>query len=244
MRKTIIIISVMLLSAGFCFSQGTAINTTGSKADNSAILDISSTSQGMLVPRMTSTEKTNIVSPATGLMIFQTDGISGFYYFDGAVWKYTGGDNLGNHTATDSLDMANYKIKNLTTCTANLDAANKAYVDAQVAAGGGIAGGTCPTAMSVNKCPSTCTYNVCRDSCINLGPGWHIPSFEEENCIISGILGTPADGWINAWVWTSTPCWYGLYGTAYMGNFLMTNEYTQSITRTAPTNSYNCRCTK
>jgi hypothetical protein len=53
-------------------SQGISINTTGNTADNSAILDISSTSQGLLIPRMTTLQRNNIASPATSLLIFNT----------------------------------------------------------------------------------------------------------------------------------------------------------------------------
>ena len=49
-----------------------AINTDGSQPDNSAMLDVKSTSKGMLVPRMTTTERDAINNPATGLLIFCT----------------------------------------------------------------------------------------------------------------------------------------------------------------------------
>jgi uncharacterized protein (TIGR02145 family) len=55
-----------------CFSQGVAINTTGTKADVSAMLDISSTSQGLLIPRMSVIQRNNIPSPALSLLIFNT----------------------------------------------------------------------------------------------------------------------------------------------------------------------------
>ncbi|NTW31028.1 MAG: hypothetical protein HGB12_00060 [Bacteroidetes bacterium] len=58
------------LSIVNCFSQGVSINTTGNEADNSAALDISSTTQGVLMPRMTTIQRDLITSPATGLMIF------------------------------------------------------------------------------------------------------------------------------------------------------------------------------
>jgi hypothetical protein len=41
----------------------------------------------MLIPRMTVTERSSIASPATGLMVYQTDGTSGFYYYNGTVWQ-------------------------------------------------------------------------------------------------------------------------------------------------------------
>jgi uncharacterized protein (TIGR02145 family) len=51
-------------------SQGISINTSGLAADVSAILDVSSTSQGLLIPRMTTLQRNGIGSPATSLLIF------------------------------------------------------------------------------------------------------------------------------------------------------------------------------
>jgi hypothetical protein len=50
-------------------------------------LDLSSTSKGFLAPRMTETAKNAITSPAVGLLIFQTDGVVGFYYYTGSTWE-------------------------------------------------------------------------------------------------------------------------------------------------------------
>ena len=47
--------------------------------DASAALDITSTTGGLLVPRMTETQRDAISPAATGLMIYQTDGTAGFY---------------------------------------------------------------------------------------------------------------------------------------------------------------------
>jgi hypothetical protein len=72
-----------LLATGFCYAaqaQNVGINTDGSAADNSAILDVKSTAQGLLVPRMTAAQRTAIGTPATGLIVYQTDGTTGFYY--------------------------------------------------------------------------------------------------------------------------------------------------------------------
>jgi len=57
-----------------------AVNSTGSPADNSAMLDVSSTSKGFLVPRMTMAQRFSITSPATGLIFYQTDNTPGLYY--------------------------------------------------------------------------------------------------------------------------------------------------------------------
>ena len=53
-------------------------------ADPSAALDITSTTGGLLVPRMTAAQRDAINPAATGLMIYQTDGTAGFYYYNGS----------------------------------------------------------------------------------------------------------------------------------------------------------------
>ena len=58
----------------------------GTAPNASAKLDVSSTTQGMLVPRMTSIQRNAIATPAIGLMVYQTDGVTGFYYYNGSSW--------------------------------------------------------------------------------------------------------------------------------------------------------------
>lgn len=53
----------------------------------SAKLDISSTTSGILIPRMTQAERNAIGTPATGYAIFQTNNTAGFYYYNGASWS-------------------------------------------------------------------------------------------------------------------------------------------------------------
>lgn len=62
---------------------GVGINGSTAAADSSAMIDVSSTSKGMLAPRMTSTQRAAISRPATGLLVYQTDGTAGFYYNGG-----------------------------------------------------------------------------------------------------------------------------------------------------------------
>lgn len=57
----------------------------------SALLDLTATDKGLLIPRMTSAQKNAIASPATGLLIYQTDSLSPaqpntFYYYNGTIW--------------------------------------------------------------------------------------------------------------------------------------------------------------
>ena len=65
-------------------AQGIGIGTAS--PDASARVQVSSTSQGMLVPRISAAQRRAIASPAMGLLVYQTDGTSGFYYYNGAGW--------------------------------------------------------------------------------------------------------------------------------------------------------------
>jgi hypothetical protein len=97
-------IACLLLSFnGWC--QNVAINSTASAPDPSAMLDVSSNNKGLLVPRMTQAQRLAIASPANGLLVYQTDGQSGFYYNFGTAlapsWVASGAANntwatLGN----------------------------------------------------------------------------------------------------------------------------------------------------
>lgn len=61
------------------------INTT--TPDSSSILDITSTEKGVLIPRMTAIERISISTPiAEGLLVYQTDDVEGFYFYDGTSW--------------------------------------------------------------------------------------------------------------------------------------------------------------
>ena len=96
---------MMVITTNSGFGQGVSFNTTGALAHSSAIIDASSTSQGVLVPRMTAAQKTAISSPATGLMIFQTDGTPGFYYYTGSAWSAVGGSSLPSGTNGQVLQL-------------------------------------------------------------------------------------------------------------------------------------------
>jgi hypothetical protein len=69
--------------------------------DASAQLDLTSTTKGFLVPRMTQTQRDAIVSPATGLQIYDITN-AGFYWYNGAAWvplSSAGGTGTDNANA-------------------------------------------------------------------------------------------------------------------------------------------------
>ncbi|MBK8390521.1 MAG: hypothetical protein IPL23_15080 [Saprospiraceae bacterium] len=81
------------------------INTT--MPNSSAALDVTATDKGLLIPRVTTTG--DIASPTAGMMVYQTGGTAGFYFYDGQ-WTLVKNDNLGNHTATTDLNLASQDI--------------------------------------------------------------------------------------------------------------------------------------
>lgn len=85
-------LALLLLAAGsfeVAFCQGIGIGTASPHI--SALLDLQSNSKGLLIPRMTKTERNAISNPATGLLLFQTTDTSGFYSNSGTpaspIWK-------------------------------------------------------------------------------------------------------------------------------------------------------------
>ncbi len=85
MNKIYLLLTLFLLFSSSVFAQ-VGINTDNSAPDNSAMMDVKSTSKGLLPPRMTTTQMNSIVLPAEGLMIFNTT-LNTICWFDGTLWN-------------------------------------------------------------------------------------------------------------------------------------------------------------
>jgi len=99
MKTRLLLIGTMMLAL-FTISyaqQGVAINTTGAAPDPTAILDVSSTTKGLLIPRLTDLQMYGITNPSKGLFVYNTD-CRCFYYYD------LGWEKIVNSTA-------NYQIR-------------------------------------------------------------------------------------------------------------------------------------
>ncbi|MEZ4962977.1 MAG: tail fiber domain-containing protein [Saprospiraceae bacterium] len=80
-----------------------SINAGGNDPDSSAMLDVQSTDKGMLIPRMTTAQRTAIASPASGLLVFDNETGS-FWFYNGSVWTELGGDNVWSLTGNAGTD--------------------------------------------------------------------------------------------------------------------------------------------
>jgi hypothetical protein len=90
-------------------AQSLAINADGSTANASALLDIKSTTKGMLIPRMTSADRTGIGTPANGLLVYDVDSLA-FSYYNGTIWTFLKADadtskgwSLNGNNGTDTV---------------------------------------------------------------------------------------------------------------------------------------------
>jgi len=86
MKRSFIIFGFILLSS-VLYSQPLLISDGSSETDSTAILVVNSTDKGMLIPRMTSTQRANISSPENGLLIFDTNDHRYWYYDEYKSWR-------------------------------------------------------------------------------------------------------------------------------------------------------------
>ncbi len=88
-------------------AQSVAINSTGATAVASAMLDITSTTKGMLIPRMTSAQRTAVASPAKGLLIYDNT-TSSLWSYNGTGWFEVYSSNSAWGMSGNSIAASNY----------------------------------------------------------------------------------------------------------------------------------------
>ncbi len=84
--RQLIMLYIVVVFCNSLVAQNAGINDDNSNPDPSAQLDIKSDSRGLLIPRMTWSQRNAIENPATSLLIYQTDSITGYYYYEGSDW--------------------------------------------------------------------------------------------------------------------------------------------------------------
>ena len=203
MRLRMIIIMI-LLQIPFChllFAQGgVGIGTT--LPDPSSRLEINSNSGGMLIPRMTKVQRNSIVNPATSLVIYQTDGIAGFYSNMGTSSNPAWVQLLPNPANTD-LNLNNNMITNLVALSQNSDAANKGYVDNLVAGMGNKGIPTMVSLESASSMPISSAMVYCDTLTEGGHTDWVLPPFEDLFRLTPGGSVLP-DARTSNNLWTAT----------------------------------------
>ena len=218
MKKISLLFSAILISAN-CFSQNIGINTTGSTADVSAMLDIVASDKGLLLPRVSLSSNTDAATisgtEANSLIVFNTNGSmtsgngKGYYYWDLPTlkWIYLAAASNGPGTIGQVL-------------TSQGNGNNPQWTNPGTTGGGGGATGcaACITSVSTTEWTGLADWGVARDNCRNLVEGgysdWRLPTFEEAVYYSSGAFDPPDGSWINDEIWTSTPATSDIPGGA------------------------------
>ncbi len=130
MKKIFSAFSFLLISS-LCYAQSVGVNTDGTLPHSSAILDVKSTTKGFLLPRMTTAQKNAIVTPAAGLVVYETTTAS-LQVYNGSGWvqlgsggatgpwlvngthiynSNTGNVGIGTNNPTEKLELNNGDFK-------------------------------------------------------------------------------------------------------------------------------------
>ena len=196
----LIISSIMLINVQI-YAQNVGIGANTFTPDNSALLELQSTNSGLLIPRVpltSATDATTISSPATSLMVYNTNTngtapnnvYPGYYY------------NQGTTTAP--------KWVRLETNTDN--------------GGGGPTGcASCITmvsAVSTNSMTWGGCASFCRSKADDGFTDWRMPTFEEVIYYTSGASNITFDVF-SYYIWTSTPYDAKVATTSYTGRWVL-----------------------
>lgn len=85
--KSKLITLILPMFAAFCSWHANGQTGIGTLTpDPSAELDVTSTTKGMLVPRVTTAQRTAIVTPADGLLVYDTNTTTFWFYKTGTGW--------------------------------------------------------------------------------------------------------------------------------------------------------------
>ena len=80
-KNTIYLLILAIALIGNCLSlNAQSLGLNNANPDNSSILDAAATDRGILIPRMTTAQRTAIVSPAKSLLVFDTN--TNLFYFN------------------------------------------------------------------------------------------------------------------------------------------------------------------
>jgi hypothetical protein len=219
MKQFFTLLAAVLLTATTYAQVGIGTTTP----DASSALDITSTTKGLLIPRMKAAERDLISPAATGLMIYQTDGAPGFYYYNGISWAevaatsatysigdvVNGGvvfwlDSTGQHGLVVAFSDVPTSVEWGCNGTDLLNVPNVPYNgDNPAGSGAEIGDGFNNTNNILKDCATAPAALAAR----SYGPDWFLPSAKELNQIyinkttLEGVSGFTA---FSSYYWSST----------------------------------------
>ena len=154
MRYSFFLVAAAILAPAAAAGQGVGIGTNA--PNPAAVLDLSANDKGLLIPRLDSVQRVGISNPPDGLMVFQKNGRVGFWYWYGGIWIFIppghqqqAGDNLGNHTATQNLNLGANQLTGGGASGLRVDAAGNVGIGATPSQKLDVAGKTRTTALQV-----------------------------------------------------------------------------------------------
>ena len=99
LSRSFAIVIALVFSINFLTAQ-VAINTDGSAPNSSAMLDVKSSDKGLLIPRLTTTQRNALsLTAVAGLMVYDTN-LNRFFFFNGTTWDSGSVGNLWTRSGT------------------------------------------------------------------------------------------------------------------------------------------------
>jgi hypothetical protein len=237
MKQIFTLLAAVLLTATTSAQVGIGTTTP----DASSALDITSTTKGLLIPRMKAAERDVISSAATGLMIYQTDGTPGFYYYNGISWAevaatsatysigdvVNGGvvfwlDSTGQHGLVVAFSDVATSVEWGCNGTNLLNVPNVPYNGGNPAGSGAEIGDGFNNTNNILKDCATAPAALAARS---YGPDWFLPSAKELNQIyinkttLEGVSGFTA---FSSYYWSSSE---SDNNVAWIQNFSASGQY-------------------
>jgi len=215
--KNTLLVFITLLFIGAAKAQSVGIGTTTPAA--SAQLDVSSTTKGLLPPRMTFAQRDAIITPAEGLMIYNTETKKP-NYFDGTAWKnfdgtaavitllgYYGGGIVAYILQSGDPGYIAGQVHGIIAAASDLGTGTQwgCYGTAIYpgAAGTALGTGNQNTIDIMTGCATPgIAARICGDLVLNGYNDWYLPGVEELNKLIINQAGI--GGFSNNFYWTSS----------------------------------------